>query len=78
MNEGCRECRERRRILKAILDEQEIKSEGEPLVRNEKHLQPAVKVAHVQPQAKPAAVAQPKDDGYGSCLDLAATFLARG
>ncbi|HEY2168360.1 MAG TPA: hypothetical protein VGJ30_01950 [Candidatus Angelobacter sp.] len=64
--------------LKAILDEQQIKSERQPLVRNEKRLQPAVKVAHVQPQAKPAAVAQPKDDGYESCLDLAATFLARG
>jgi len=64
--------------LKAILDEQEIKSEGQPLVRNKKRLQPTVKVAHVQPQSKPAAVAQPKADGYESCLDLAATFLARG
>lgn len=64
--------------MKAIVDEQEIKSEEHPLVRNEKRLQPDVKVAHVQPQAKPAAVAQPKADGYESCLDLAATFLARG
>ena len=64
--------------MKATVDEQEIKSEGQPLVRNEKRLQPSVKIAHVQPQAKPAAVAQPKDDGYESCLDLAATFLARG
>ena len=64
--------------MKAILDEQEIKSEGQPLVRNEKRLQPTVKVAHVQPQSKPASVAQPKADGYESCLDLAATFLARG
>lgn len=64
--------------MKAIIDEQEIKSERQPLVRNEKRLQSAVKVAHVQPQAKPAAVAQPKADGYESCLDLAATFLARG
>jgi hypothetical protein len=64
--------------LKAILDEQEIKSDGEPLVRNEKRLQPAVKVAYVQPPAIPAAVAQTKDDSYESCLDLAAQFLARG
>ena len=64
--------------MKAIVDEQEIQSEGQPLVRNEKRLQPAVKVAHAQPQSKPAAVAQPKADGYESCLDLAAEFLARG
>jgi ribosome-associated protein YbcJ (S4-like RNA binding protein) len=64
--------------LKAILDEQEITSDEQPLVRNEKRLQPAVKVAYVQPPAKPAAVAETKDDGYESCLDIAAQFLARG
>jgi hypothetical protein len=65
---------ERRQILKAILEEQETSSRAQAVAAP-----PAPKTVRIRPEPasrpleKPAAV-----DGYETCLELAAQFIARG
>jgi hypothetical protein len=63
--------------LKAIIEEQEAQSSVRP-VAQEKRAQ-AAGVVSVQAQPKPKmATALSTVDGYPTCLELAAEFIARG
>lgn len=63
--------------MKAILEEQEVQS-SEPIVQ-QSSAQSVVRAVPRLPKAKPQMIEIPANvDGYESCLDLAAEFLARG
>jgi len=64
--------------LKTIFEEQEAPVAVQPVAQPQR-VQSAVWGASAQPQLKPRVIAVPaKDDGYPSCLDLAADFISRG
>jgi hypothetical protein len=60
--------------LKAILEEQETQSSVQAIAA------PAVpKTIYIQPELKAQTVDKPATvDGYETCLELAAQFIARG
>jgi len=64
--------------LKGIVEEQETSVAAQPASQPQR-AQSAVWGASTQAQPKPRIIPTPaKDEGYPSCLDLAAEFIARG
>jgi hypothetical protein len=64
--------------LNTVVNEQKTQS-GVQEISNVKSPQPTVGVVRVQNKPEPAAAVAPaKTATYESCLDLAASFLARG
>jgi hypothetical protein len=64
--------------LKAIVEEQETSIAAQPVLQAQR-AQSAVWGASTQTQPKPLTIDTPsKSEGYPSCLDLAAEFIARG
>lgn len=64
--------------MKTLVEEQEMQSSAQPITQ-ERSAQTIVRAVSRLPESKPCAIETPSNvDGYESCLDLAAEFLARG
>lgn len=62
--------------MNTIIEELEVKTSGQAAPRSEQARQVAVKA--VRSGNTPATTAQEHAEGYTSCLELAALFIARG
>ncbi len=63
--------------MKTLVDEQEVQSSSPVVPQNARAPQARIE-SQIKAETKKPVVAQPQVDGYESCLELAAQFLARG
>jgi hypothetical protein len=63
--------------MKTLVDEQEAQSSSPVIPQNAGAPQTRLQ-SPIKAEAKTPVIAQPQEDCYESCLDLAALFLARG